>query len=715
MYQPQDTQTQGYIPGMGPTTSTQRMSPPSTALDPLTNMIDQEIVGMVTSRLEQSKTWRRTRRLIWDRCIQNFKGAYDTNGKESWQSRTHMPLTSKVVEIITSQMFQALLTPDMPTEYQARRQDMDQSIRGINEIMSDDFEKCQGKVNLIDFLRSTVLFGTAIGEVGYRKEYETVMVKNRMPQMPQEIQGFMQQAGIQGNEPFVPKQMLVKDYATITCPDIYDFYPEPRKPEIDKNFWCIVESKISNRELVMGGSDPDPFYKYDNVNDRVLSGSGTNRIENDPEKQIKRYTLLDYNYYTTWLDPDKEHKLLTFYGQIPVWYLNPQLRSNKKFQYQSVPGVIKVVDDAWLVWKRMSPWRDGEPPFFKGNYIRIPGPEGFYGIGAAELVIGLQGEKNEIRNSRMDNINLSMNKIIAVLKDMIPKGEWDRLKSEPGAIWTIKGVDDVRKAIQQIEFGNVTQDSWQASAEVDREAEEVTAANKVTQAAGGGDQNAGGSTYRGQALNLQQAMGRWMLYARMFEWTGLSNAMRKFYQRIYQFKDMQSIGDILGPNRMQQFQLIVPEQLEKVAKLVPLGVMSFENQGVKLAQLSQFTQQWQMQPWFKGLEVARAELQEMKVGEPDKFVFSDEEMQQYNQMARMMQQAAAQPGQSLLGANGQPMPPQGPQMPQGGPQTGPKAGSPLGSPVVGNQPPGPLYGMPRPAIPARGPGASSMDLRGSPM
>lgn len=714
MMQPQDSQTQGMIPGMGPVTSTQRLSPPSSSMDPMSNMVDQEIVGMVSSRLEQSKQWRRTRRLIWDRCLQNFKGVYDTTGKESWQSKTHMPLTSKVVEIITANQFQTLLSTDTPTEYQTRRVDFDPSIRGINEIISDDFEKCQAKVQLTDFLRSNALFGTAIGEVGYLKQYETVMVKNRMPQMPPEIQGFMQNMGIQGSEPFVPKQMMVRDYATITNVDIYDFYPEPRKPEINKDMWCIVESKITNRELVMGSQDQDPYYRYDNINDRVLEGSGSNRIENDPEKQIKRYTLLDYNYYATYLDPDKEHKLLTFYGQIPVWYLNPKLRSDKRYQYQSVPGVIKVVDDAWLVWKRMSPWRDGEPPFFKGNYIRIPGPEGFYGIGVAELVIGLQAEMNEIRNSRMDNINLSMNKIVAVLKDLVPKGEWDRLKSEPGAIWTIKGVDDVRKAIQTIEFGDVTRDSWQASAEVEQQAEEVTAANKVTQANGGSGGDSGGSTFRGQQLNVQQAMGRWMMYARMFEWTGLSQAMKKFYQRIYQFKELQDIADILGPTRMQNFQLIVPEQLEKMAKLVPLGVMSFENQGVKLAQLGQFTQQWQMQPWFKGLEVARAELQEMKVGEPDKFIFSDEEMKQYNQMKQAMLNQAGQPG-GLLGPNGQPMPPQQPGMSQGGPQTGNRAGVPGGQPVAGNVPPGPLYGMPRPAMAARGPGASPMDLHGAPM
>ena len=698
---------QGGIPGMGPI-----VSPPTTSFDPLSIMIDQEVLGMVVSRKEQSKTWRRMKRLIWDRITQNLNADYDTTGKESWQSHTFMPLTQKVSEIVTANLHQSILGTDMPVEYQARRSDYEQAVRGVNEVISDDFEKCSGKVQLTDFIRNLVQLGTSVGEVGYRKEYETVMVKNRIPQMPKEVQGMLGGMGIQNNEPFIPKQMLVKDFATISNLDLYDVYPQPRKPEISKDAWIIIESKITNRELVNGMNDADPYYKFDNVNDDLLNGSGAGRIENEPEKQIKRYALLDYNYYSQYLDPDREHILDTFYGQIPIWYLKPGLRNNKKFQYQSVPGVIKVVDGQWIVWKRISPWRDGEPPFFKGNYIRIPGPEGFYGIGVPELVIGLQTEKNEIRNSRMDNINLSMNKIFAVLKDRIPKGEWDRFVSKPGAIWPIKGIEDIRQAIQQIEFGDVTKDSWEASAEVDREAEEVTAANKVTQSVGGNQSDAGGATFRGQQLNVQQAMGRWLLYARTLEWTGLTSAFKKFYQRIYQFKELQDIADILGPDRMKGFNLMVPEELEKIAKLVPLGVMSFENKGVKLAQLNQFTMQWQMQPWFKGLEIARTELNEMGYPEPDKFVFSDEEMGQYNQMKQMMITAASQnPG--LSGPPGSPPTPGQPQQQPQGPQTGPRANVPGGQPVAGNVP-GPLYGMPRPALPARGPGASPMDLHGMP-
>ena len=681
-------------------------------------LMDMEIAGMVTSRLELAKTARRPRRLVWDKCWQNMKGVYDKTAKAAWQSTTFMPLTSKVVEVIASNIHSAVFAPEMPIEYQTKRSDLDQIVRSINEVIETDFDKCQAKAQFTDFIRNMCVMGTAIGEVGYLKERETVMIKENRQQMPPEVADMMKSLGIEQPAQFTPKEMLVKDYATIINVDPYDIYVEPRKQEFSKDSWVIRKGKITNRELKIGSLDQDPYYKYDNVTDDLLEGSGLQRTDQDPEKLTRRFALQDYNVYTHFLDPDREHELLTFYGQIPIWYLFPELKYDRKRQYDSVPGCIKVVDGQWVIWKRLSPWRDAEPPFFKANYIRIPSE--FYGIGVAEMVMGLQTEKNEIRNSRMDNINLSMNKIIAVLKDAVPSTEWKRLVSEPGALWVFKGVTDIRQAMQQVEFGDVTKDSWMASQEVDREAEEVTAANKVTQAVGGADNEAGGGTFRGQMLNVQQATGRWMLYARLFEWNALIPAMKKFYQRIYQFKDIEQIKEILGGDRGANFQFVSPEDLDRIAKLVPLGVMTMENKGVKLAQMNQFTQTWMMMPFFKKLEMARKMAVEMGNPEPDSILFSDEEQKQYIEFQKqaMMEneqmmgggapgnagagQPSGNPG--LLGPDGRPVTP----------QTGQRGNVPGGQPVSGNVP-GPRQGMPRPVLQARGPGASRLDLHGMPL
>lgn len=681
-----------------------KMSLPTLLKMPVNNLVDMEICDMVKSRYEASKTWRRVRRLVWDKCWQHMKGVYDKSNKANWQSTTFMHLTSKVVEVIVSNLHAAILGPDVPIEFQSRRPDVDQNVRSINELVQVDLDKCDFKAHFTDFLRNIAVMGTGIGEVGYIKEEETVMIKSRTPQN-RIADPMLQSLGINPSvDTFAPKRMLVKDYATITNKDVYDIYPQPRIAEFGKNTWVIEKGKITNKELVMGSRDPDPYYRLDNVTADLLQGSGMQRVDQDPEKQVRRYALLDYNIYNHFLDPDREHEMLTFYGQIPLWYLQPELRKDETRRYESVPGWIQVVDGQYVIRKRISPWRDGEPPYFKGNYIRIPGE--FYGIGVAELVLGYQVEKNEIRNGRMDNVNLSMNKIIAVIKDMVPTTEWNRLRSEPGALWVFKGIDDVRKAMQTVEFGDVTKDSWMASKEIDQEAQETTGAVKATIGVQGDQTDAGGSTFRGQMLNAQMAGERFMLYARVIEVMGLKQAIKKFYNRIYQFKSFQDAMDVLGGTRAMNFQFISPEEMEKIAKLVPLGAASMQNKGVKLAQLNQFTSQWNTQPWFKGIEVARAEMIEMGFAEPDKYLFSDEEMKQFNAAHQMLLNQAMQGGIPDVG-----------NLPRPGnntPQSGQRGNVPGGQPVSGNVP-GPTHGMPRTAQPARGPGASLVDVNGRPL
>src|SRR6185436_5100917 len=131
-----------------------QMSEASKALLPVDQMVDMEIVGMVMSRLDLSKTWRRTRRIIWDKCWQHMKGVYDSANKSGWQSTTFMPLTSKVVEVITSNLHSAVFAPEMPIEWQTKRSDFDQLIRSHNEVIQTDFDKCNAKANFTDFIRN---------------------------------------------------------------------------------------------------------------------------------------------------------------------------------------------------------------------------------------------------------------------------------------------------------------------------------------------------------------------------------------------------------------------------------------------------------------------------------------------------------------------------------------------------------------------------------
>lgn len=664
---------------------------------PLSSLIDIEIRDMVMNRQKASQQWRMPKRLIWDKCWSHYKQIYDRANKAKWQSTTFMPLTTKTVETIVASLHATILGPEMPVEWQTRnRPDLDQSVAKHNQVMGYDMEKSKFKPSYTDSLRNLTLCGTSIGKIDYVKQSEQVMIKER--RQPSMLDSILQKFGKSPQlERFMPKQMLVKDHARYRDRDIYDIYPQPYSTEITKDTWLIEKGTITNKELMDGSLDQDDYYRLDNVTPDVFLKNGSTKITEDPEKQIRRIAFLDYQIYPHHLEPDVPHELLEYYGPIPAWFLDPELRNDEKRKYDTVPGWIWVVDGQHVVRKRLSWCRDGEPPYTKGNYIKVPNQ--FYGIGVGELLMGLQIEKNELRNLRIDNVNILMNKIIAVLKDKVPQGEWNRLVSEPGAVWVFHQIDDVRKAIQMVEFPDMTKDAYLSSREVDAEAEEVTGANKATIGVGGSQEEAGGGTFRGQLMNAQMAGQRFMLYARTLEWMGLGDAIKKYYQRIYQFKSYQEIEEILGKDA-QGFDLIAPELLEKVARLVPIGSVTMENKGVKLAQMNQFALMWKDQPWFKAWDMARKQWIEMGHPDPDSITFSEQEMKQFIQFKQAMTNAGS-------------MTP--PPMPGGEPNvSGPSANTAPAQPVAGDTVKPPL-GMPRVAMPARGPGASSIDSQGTPL
>jgi hypothetical protein len=236
-----------------------------------------------------------------------------------------------------------------------------------------------------------------------------------------------------------------------------------------------------------------------------------------------------------------------------------------------------------------------------------------------------------------------------------------------------------------------------------QEIEEVTAAVKATVGAGGADGEAGGGTFRGQLLNKQVASERFIMYARTSEIMGLAQAARKMYQRIYQFKGYEEVAKILGPERAQRFEFIAPEQLDVMAKLVPMGVTNMENKGVKLAQMGEWVKLFGTQHWAKLYDIARRMWIEMGYSDPDVVTFSQEEMDQFNQFRRqlMAEMPTGMEGSVKTGPDGREVKVEGP-------------GSSPASPIAGDTP-GPTDGMPRPPMPARGPGASSIDLSGRPM
>lgn len=652
-------------------------------------LVDDEIRSMILKRKEASKVWRQDKKDKWDKCWNHYKQIYDKTNKEPWQSTIFKPASPKVAEVIASNIHSALLSPDRPVEYQARLPIFEGKVNDANDLIAVDCERSDFKVHWTDILRTICIIGTGIGKVEYKKESAWVSIKQRMRSLP----GMDMMRSLLGLDPAptettVQKRMLVKDYACTTNVDPYNFYPEPGSLEIDKDHWVIEEGKICNYKLIELMNDPDNPVR--NVTPELLSNNPRS-VNNNSETQERDAAMDEPVKPTAYMDPDQEHILDEYWGPAPIWMVQPELYGQEEYKYDMVNAWFWLIDGVYVVRSQVTPFRDAEPPYVKGVYIRVPGQ--FWGIGPLELMLSLQIELNESSNCRQDEINMKLSKPLAILKSMVAQGEWSRLVSGPGALWLFDGVDDIRKAVMPIEIDGNLQDSWRRDGEIINEIQEVTAAVKAVVGNDGGSGANEAGTFRGQMLNRQVASERFIMYSRILEITGLAKAYRKMYQRIYQYKDYKQADEILGPKRAETFEFTAPEELDWIAKIVPLGVTSMENKGVKLAQMAEEYKMFLGQPWFKAIEHAR---RMVVVGgdDPNISIMSDEELKILNDAKRrLIQESGMDP---VMG--GQPQS-----------EVGPSPG-----PIAGNVP-GPTNGLPQPAEPARGPGSSPVDLTGRPL
>lgn len=651
--------------------------------------VDDEIRSMILKRKEASRSNRSAKKEIWDQCWNYYKQVYNKTNKEAWQSTTFIPASPKTSEVILANMQSALLSPERPVEYQPRQPEFENPVRDVNDLIAVDMDSSNFKVHMTDTLRTLVVIGTGIGKVEYIKESATVTIKERNRTIPgMDMMRRMLGLPPAPTETSTTKQMLVKDNAATRNVDPYNFYPEPGAEDIDKDHWYIEEGKICNYKLIELSKDPESHVR--NITDDLLSNNPST-VDSNPEKVAKDAVLDDPIKATAYMDPDQEHVHDEYWGPAPIWMVQPDLYGKDEHKYEMVNARFWLIDGTYVVLSEVTPFRDAEPPYFKGVYIRVPGQ--FWGIGPLELISSLQGELNERVNTQQDEINLKLSKPIAVIKSMIAVGESGRLVSGPGALWLFDNTDDIKKAMTTIDYDTNLNDSWRAIEWLLNEIQEVSAAVKavIGNDGGGGADSAG--TFRGQVLNKQVASDRFILYAKIFEKTALSKAYAKYYQRIYQYKDWNAATQILGQKRGAQFQFISPEDLDKMARIVPMGVTTMENKGIKLAQKSDEFKMFMGQPWFKAVDAAR-EIVDIGGGVPDRTIMSDEELTQFNEARRQMFQ---QQGMGDMGGQ--------PGIPQEGPQS---------SPVAGNVP-GPTDGLPQPSMPPRGPGAAPIDFAGRPL
>jgi len=203
-----------------------------------------------------------------------------------------------------------------------------------------------------------------------------------------------------------------------------------------------------------------------------------------------------------------------------------------------------------------SPYKTGLPFVVARDQLI---PHELYGIGEIEPIESLQNELNDVRNQRMDNVKLALNKMWKVQAGGVQFE--DELVSRPGGI-----IHETRQGgIEQFEMGDVTNSGYQEEPIIKSDMERTTGANTAMAGAlvspmggtQGGVLNRTATAYQG---SINQGDKRFNSKVNQIK-RGLIKLGRKFLELDQQFMDKPQMIRILG-KKGEKMMEVQPEDIK---------------------------------------------------------------------------------------------------------------------------------------------------------
>jgi hypothetical protein len=323
-----------------------------------------------------------------------------------------------------------------------------------NNLFNYQWDEMEMKALLKLWVKQTLIYGTGIVKLSWL----FAETKKEPVVMPEEVLGGEIETEVKIDK---PNAELV---------DLFDFYIDPNATTIDDASYIIHRSERDLKEL------------QDNPNYTVPKGL-VSQVSEDSYK-IQRDAILglvkpkDIN--------SKKIEVLEFWGDYD-------------FGKGKEPALIVVANNQ-LLRAEPNPYAHKQKPFIKMEDTQIP--FSFWGIGEVEQMESLQYELNDIRNQRMDNVTLILNRMWKVLKGQVDEED---LVSQAGQIVHVDNMD----ALDAFETPDVTGSAYNEETLVKSDMQLVSGVNDITAggAQGGGKGEAGVSNQTATGIALLQEAG----------------------------------------------------------------------------------------------------------------------------------------------------------------------------------------------------------------
>lgn len=616
-----------------------------------TRMGREERKRQLLSRFEYARSYRQS----WeDRAIEWYKLyiGYRERAEEG-RSNLHIPRTYEQIDTLRARIVRSFFAarpyldfipkPDNDMAHEWVRQANEAKAKVASSLADDQLEKNQIYRLFYDWTTNLLISPLAIMSVGWR--YEERTVRRRVEQPVMAFDPWMQTL-VPVFDPYTGQPMTQLVVVEQTEPewddnelqvvDFFDFWPDPKGHDVDscrfvfQREWLTrdqIEAHLGVLEDEMesvGGGQVWPI-KWDEIegqSESLVTEGKYQRLSAvglapDPggdeweegEKPGQVYEVLHY-----WTDD--HHGLLINRSQLAYYGDNPY-------------------------------WRHGKKPYVMASFDPLPNEP--YGMSAVQVIEHLQHELNTLRNQRIDNVSMVLNRMWMVL-DGADIDE-SQLVSKPHGVIRVPSFD----VIKEVAMTDVTGSAYNEEGIVKQDMENSLGTAPVVRGV-----PSGRAQTATEIMNQTASAGiRFDVKIQLYERLGLSRLAYLMDCNNQQFIDTPRLVRLYQDDDAWEWRTVQPGELVGEHDYRPSGsnVDPAANREVRRQQLFQMIEmaaRLQL-PHVKLQELIREWFNTFDLRNPDKFLMTDEEIQQQMMMAMLMQgQGGGAPG---MGGAVSPMPP----------------------------------------------------------
>lgn len=265
-----------------------------------------------------------------------------------------------------------------------------------------------------EIYKSALMYGTAISKQGWKYKEKSVMQRKMVEQEAEADNGEIVKISVRTP---VRTTKTIYDAPEMKNVPIESFFFDPAYSEIDESPFAIHEYFKELHELKAGAAEG--YYK--NV---------------DKISEEKQDGALKAKYDSAGILLGDMHQ------SVRIW------------EYWTDEWLVTIANKGTVIRVEENPYYYKSKPFVKWCCVVMPNE--FYGKSMIETLMDLQSELNTIRNQRIDNVSLAINRMF-----LIQKGEGidtTQLVSRPNGFIE---VDDVEKSIKEMVVSDVTASAYQ--------------------------------------------------------------------------------------------------------------------------------------------------------------------------------------------------------------------------------------------------------------